>query len=260
MTYSAQREIVIAMSNDIQQELHQCALELSQEQLPDDWERVASSVNARVAYSEQRQLYFKEFLPRSPVESLKAIVMGSRASRARKNSDALLHSGIDAPINVAWGKLPRGREYLFTRAVAGQGITTWLRKVLVVRQGPQLQQRRQLLHALGTFIGRVHATGFIHGDLRTSNVLANWQGEHFQFSLIDNERNQQVSPPPGKALLRNLMQLNMLIPSELSRTDRMRFFVEWRRQMRELAPLEAKLLAADAYHWAMRRLYDKGKL
>lgn len=260
MTEVAQREIVIAMSSDIQQELHQCALDLTRERLPDDWKRVASSVNARVAYSEKRRLYFKEFLPRSPIESVKAAVIGSRATRARKNSEALLRNGIDAPVNVAWGKLPRGREYLFTEAVEGEGITTWLRQVLVERKGAQLQQRRQLLHALGTFIGRVHATGFIHGDLRTSNVLAQWHADHFRFSLIDNERNQHISPAPGKALLRNLMQLNMLLPSDLSRTDRMRFFVEWRRQMRELAPLEAKLLAADAYHWAMRRLYDKGKL
>jgi hypothetical protein len=260
MTQVAQRETVIAMSSDIQQELHQCALDLAQERLPDGWQRVASSVSARVAYSEQRRLYFKEFLPRSPVESMKAAVMGSRATRARKNSEALLHNGIDAPVNVAWGKLPHGREYLFTEAVEGQGITTWLRQALVQRSGPELQQRRQLLHQLGTFIGRVHATGFIHGDLRTSNVLAQWHGQHFRFALIDNERNQQISPPPGKALLKNLMQLNMLLPSDLSQTDRMRFFVEWRRQMRDLAPLEAKLLAADAYHWAMRRLYDKGKL
>ncbi len=106
----------------------------------------------------------------------------------------------------------------------------------------------------------MHATGFIHGDLRTSNVLARMQGEEFRFTLIDNERNRQIVPPPGKALLKNLMQLNMLLPSDLSRTDRMRFFCEWRRQMRDIAPLEAKLLGADAYHWAMQRLYDKGKL
>ena len=84
--------------------------------------------------------------------------------------------------------------------------------------------------------------------------------QRFRFVLIDNESNLQKVPPPGKLLLKNLMQLNMLLPSDLSRTDRMRFFCAWRRQMRELSPLEAKILAGEAYHWAMRRLYDKGLL
>jgi hypothetical protein len=30
--------------------------------------------------------------------------------------------------------------------------------------------------------------------------------------------------------------------------------------MRDLSPLEAKILGAEAFHWAMRRLYDKGLL
>ena len=51
------------------------------------------------------------------------------------------------------------------------------------------------------------------------------------------------------------MQLNMLSPDELSRTDRMRFFCAWRQQlMAELSPIEAKILGAEAYCWAMRRL------
>ena len=70
----------------------------------------------------------------------------------------------------------------------------------------------------------------------------------------------QKTPPPGRMLLRNLMQLNMLPPRILSRTDRMRFFTAWRRQMRDLDTIEAKLLAAEAYNWAMQRLYDKGQL
>ena len=64
----------------------------------------------------------------------------------------------------------------------------------------------------------------------------------------------------GLTALRNLMQLNMLVPAELSATERMRFFHSWRQQMRELSTSEAKALAGDAYTWAMRRLYDKGKL
>lgn len=228
--------------------------------MPPGWEPVNSSGFTRVACNPSLQLFYKEFLPRSPAESAKALLRGSRAVRARKNDDALLYAGIDAPDNIAWGKLPGGREYLFSRTAPGQGITHWLRDTLVSREGEDLQTRRALLCELGRFIGRVHATGFIHGDLRPGNVLASMQGERFHFTLIDNERNVRKVPPPGRSLLRNLMQLNMLLPGDLSRTDRMRFFCAWRRQMRELSPLEAKVLAMEAYRWAMRRQYDKGLL
>jgi len=240
--------------------LHHWAERLAQGRLPSDWELVNSSAYARVAYNPQRQLYYKEFLPRSPAESLKALVRGSRATRARNNGNALLQAGIDAPANIAWGKLPGRREYLFMQAAPGQGITQWLRVTLVKRGAEQLLLRRQLLRELGTFIGRVHAAGFIHGDLRPGNVLAVMKQQRFRFTLIDNERNVQKIPPPGKMLLRNLMQLNMLLPSDISRSDRMRFFTAWRRQMREWSPLEAKILGAEAYLWAIRRLRDKGQL
>jgi serine/threonine protein kinase len=228
--------------------------------LPDGWELVASSGFARVAFNAGEKLYYKEFLTRGPLEALKAQFRGSRARRARLNSDALLAEGFNAPANIAWGKVPGGHEYLFTEAAPGEGVTQWLRSRLTARQGEDLATRRRLLRDLGQFIGSVHAAGFIHGDLRTSNVLAVPEGDTFEFTLIDNERNIRDLPPPGRGLLRNLMQLNMLPPSELSRGDRMRFFCQWRRQMPDLTDIEAKVLAAEAYHWAMGRLYDKGRL
>jgi hypothetical protein len=261
--YSQRRQpepTAIEQQADKRVALHNCALQLADQRLPPGWELVNSSSYARVAYNPKEQLYYKEFMPRSPLETLKAWVRGSRAHRARINGHALLLSGIDAPENIAWGKLPHGREYLFMAALPGQGITQWLRDILQSRCDEHLLQRRQLLTDLGTFIGRVHATGFIHGDLRPGNVLADLHKQQFRFALIDNERNRQKVPPPGKMLLRNLMQLNMLPPAVLSRTDRMRFFRAWHRQMRYLSPLEAKLLGAEAYHWAMRRMYEKGDL
>lgn len=241
-------------------QLHALAQELAQQKLPPGWAMVNSSIFARVACHAEDEIYYKEFLPRSPLETLKALFKGSRAERARRNSDALRLAGFDAPKNLAWGKLSGGREYLFTQDVGGQGITQWLCHELSTRHGPTLALRRQLVRELGTFIGRLHATGFVHGDLRTSNVLAHKNVERFGFALIDNERNVQHHPPAGKALLRNLMQLNMLLPEDLSRTDRWRFFLAWHRQMRYLDQVEARLLATEAYRWAMARLRAKGKL
>lgn len=213
-----------------------------------------NSPYTRVARNRKRQIYYKQFLERSPAFKLKAQVRGSRATRARLNADALLLVGIDAPLSVLWGELPGGGEYLFTVAVPGQSIDRWLCKSLVKKDAQQLQQRRQLLHALGTFIGRVHATGFIHGELKPENVLAERREESFQFTLMNNTRNTQRIPTPGRLLLRNLIQLNMLPLADLGRTDRMRFFRAWRRQMRDLSSVEAKILAVEAYRRAVRRL------
>ena len=240
--------------------LHRCALQMADDQIPTGWELVASSGMARVACHLEDKIYYKEFLPRSPVEKLKALVKGSRATRARLNSEALLRAGFQAPESIAWGKLARGREYLFSYAVPGAGVTQWLRSKLNQRDPESLALRRQLLRELGVFIGRLHATGFIHGDLRPSNVLAAKYEDKFQFSLIDNERNLRQLPPPGKLLLKNLMQLNMLLPSDITRSDRLRFFQAWHSQMRDLSEVEARLLAVRAHQWARRRLQAKGKL
>jgi hypothetical protein len=240
--------------------LQDTALQLAAEPLPDGWAMVASSSHARVAHHAGDALYYKEFLPRGPLESVKALVRGSRCTRARKHSEQLNAQGFRAPENLAWGRLPGGREYLFSRAVPGRGITDWLRRELSARDPAALVLRRQLLRQLGDFIGRLHAAGFIHGDLRPSNVLAHHAEGQFSFSLIDNERNIRRQPAPGEGLLRNLMQLNMLLPSDLTNSDRWRFFLAWQAQMPELSPLEARLLAREAWLWAMKRLRAKGKL
>ena len=131
---------------------------------------------------------------------------------------------------------------------------------MTLRSGATLASRRSLLQALGQYIGQLHASGFCHGDLRPGNVLAQHNESGWQFSLIDNESNRCRDPLPGKLLLKNLMQLNMLTPAVLSRADRMRFLRAWRQEMSELASLETKILAAEAYLWAMRRLAEKGQL
>ncbi|MDH5173214.1 MAG: lipopolysaccharide kinase InaA family protein [Gammaproteobacteria bacterium] len=242
------------------EQLHECARQLAAGELPAGWDIVPGSSYSRVAVNAGLKVYYKEFRPRSPLQRLLALLRGSRVTRARRGSDALLYAGIEAPANLAWGSLPGGGEYMFTRAAAGQDVASWLTTTLATRSGEALATRRKLLAALGIFVGRVHATGFVPGELKPGDVLADLLDDRFQFTLINNERTVKKMPPPGRMLLRNLMELNLLPPSALSRTDRMRFFVGWRRQLRELSPIEAKVVAAEAYHWAMRLMYERGQL
>jgi hypothetical protein len=233
--------------------LHEWARQLADNYLPDNWERVSSSAFSRVAVNRKQQIYYKEYLPRSPAAMLKAQVKGSRATRARLNADALLHAGIDAPHNVLWGQLSGNREYLFTVAEPGETIDHWLRNTLRDKDKGQLALRRRLLSELGVFIGRVHATGFVHGRLQPSNILATQLQDRFRFTLLNNERNSRRNPMPGKLLLKDLLQLNTLPNTVLGATDRMRFFQAWRRQMRALPPVEAKILAVEACNRAAPR-------
>ena len=91
-------------------------------------------------------------------------------------------------------------------------------------------------------------------------MLAEQLEDRFQFTLINNEHLVKKLPPPGRMLLKNLMELNLLPPSVLTRTDRMRFFVAWRRQMRGFSSVETKVLASEAYNWAMRLMYERRQL
>jgi len=234
-------------------ELHHCAEQLAEDFVPPGWRHVASSSFTKVAENSELGLYYKAFMARSPAESLKARLRGSRAERAWRNGDALRCAGFDAPENVLLGKLGGGREYLYTRTARGRGVDAWLREVLSDRDAATLTQRRKLLRELGRFIGRMHASGFIHGDLRPGNVLASREHDRFRFTLIDNERNRRRRPPPGKALLRNLMQLNMLPEQTLGTTDRLRFLRAWREQMPELDRVEARVLGVEACRWALTR-------
>jgi hypothetical protein len=243
-----------------QQELHSIALQLSAGELPPGWDIVTGSPLSRVAFNAQSKMYFKEFRLRSPLHRLAAALRGGRASRARKQNEALRYVGIDTPRSLALGSLPGGREYLFTEAVEGQDVATWLKSTLAGSDAVSLALRRQLLRSLGVFVGRVHATGFLPGDLKASSIQATLVDERFRFTLTDNERTTKQLPPPGRMLLHNLMQLNLLPPSVLSRTDRMRFFVGWRRQLRELSLIEAKVVAAESYLWAMDLMAERGQL
>jgi hypothetical protein len=255
-----QTHVTSSLNRERDQDLRAYALQLSAGELPQGWDIVYTSSACLVASNRSLQIYYKEFPLPSPIDRLVALFRGSRAARWRKHSDALKYAGIEAPESLAWGKLPNGSEYLFTRTAAGQDVTTWLRKTLTERAGAALTSRRLLLESLGIFIGRLHVTGFLPGDLEASDVLAEMLDDRFQFTLINNEHSIKKLPPPGRMLLKNLMELNLLPPSVLSKTDRMRFFVAWRRQMRDLSPIEAKVLAAEAYHWAMQLMDERGQL
>lgn len=218
------------------------------------WQRVDSSDFARVHAHRERGLYCKQFLPRSRFDIVKSWLRGDRSIRARHRSDDLIAAGFSSPTPVAWGLYARHRGFVVTEAVAAIGVTEWLRTL-----GPGHRARRwQLLTALGQEIGRLHGAGFVHGDLRTSNVLVTDQDSVFSFYFIDNERNSQHRQIPMKLVVKNLVQLDMLLAKDLSRSDRLRFYKSYITNYGRFEWTEARALAQTVHARSRARLAGKG--
>lgn len=225
------------------------------------WTKVASSVNAQVYYCPSKAAYLKIFLDRNKLERLKAILRGSRCQRARKNGVLLGSAGFNTPQCNCWGKLANGQEFMITEASSGTGVTQYIRKHLNDNKSPEgLQNKRRFLTELGALIGQLHLAGIVHGDLRTSNVLAEFDGVHHCFHFIDNERNSQHRTIPLKLIKKNLIQLNMLLPTDISRGDRWRFCKAYSATYPRFTATEIRELAGEVYLAAMDRLRKKGKI
>jgi len=169
------------------------------------------------------------------------------AARSERSHRALRLAGFVAPEIVARGQLPGGREYLFSRALEGEPLQAWLRNTLAGTDPATLRLRWSLLRELGTLVGRLHTSGFLHGKLTAHNILVAYRGGRFHFALTGNERGRLRRPPPGRGLLADLGNLCRSLAGELSRTDLWRCFLAWRQQHPELGHLEARLLAQAAW-------------
>lgn len=178
--------------------------------------------------------YSKEYLDRSVWDLLKHLFRTSRAKRAFRAGLMLCQNGLHTPEIVAlaekrWG--PFGlRNILITK---GLGNTQPLARILCGQEkdlsAVQSRQRRQQIRALGKTIGRMHAAGIFHGDLRGNNILVRRESDDWRFYLIDNERTRKFQTIPFSLRIKNLVQLNMLRRT-ISDTDRMRFLKAYCRE------------------------------
>ena len=177
----------------------------------------------------ERWIYFKQYLCRSAWDFIKHLVRPSRAKRAFKATLILEKNGFEAPVVVAMGECKSSfldrENFLATIEVEGaRQIYQFIPDKLENFTKKQLQDKRELIRTFGRTIGRMHAAGIFHGDLRLGNVLARQEESGWRFSFIDNERTKKFHRLPRRLRLKNLVQLNMYPTRGLTNTDRMRFF------------------------------------
>ena len=176
----------------------------------------------------ERWVYIKQYLCRSVWDFIKHLVRPSRARRAFKATLMLEKNGFEAPAVVAMGECKSGlfnrEDFLVTFEVENaQRFHQIIPERLEDLSKEQLRNKRELMRAFGQSIGKMHAAGIFHGDLRVGNVLARQKKNDWHFFFIDNERTKKFYRLPPWLRLKNLVQLNMFRDG-ISRTDRLRFF------------------------------------
>lgn len=179
-----------------------------------------------------RGVYFKQYLCRSIWDFIKDFVRASRAERAFKATEMLGENGFDAPTIIAVGELRYGlchtTNFLVTLEIENaKQIYQFIPDRLQNLTKQRLQGKRELIRAFGRTVGRMHAAGIFHGDLRLGNILVRQEKNRWRFFFLDNERTRKFYRLPARLRLKNLVQVNMFPPAAMSNTDRMRFFREY---------------------------------
>ncbi len=177
----------------------------------------------------ERCVYFKQYLFRSTWDFIKHLVRSSRAKRAFRASLTLEKNGFEAPVVIAMGECKLSflerENFLLTIEVEGaKQIHQFIPDKLENFTKEQLNDMRELIRAFGHTVGRMHAAGIFHGDLRLGNVLVRREKSGWHLFFIDNERTRKFRRLPARLRLKNLVQANILISSCITKTDQMRFF------------------------------------
>ena|GEM_PF-743266 len=178
-----------------------------------------------------RGVYFKQYLSKSLWKFVKRLVHTSRAKRSFVATKMLAENGFDVPAIIAMcecNSLFDRRDFLATLEV--EKAKSIYQSICEGRQGlnrQQLRHRRGLIRAFGQTVGRMHAKGIFHGDLRLGNVLARNEEGGWRFFFLDNERTRKFSRLPCRLRVKNLVQVNMAPRGLFTNTDRMRFFKEY---------------------------------
>ena len=210
-----------------------------------------------------KEVYFKQYLCRSIWDFIKDFVRASRAERAFRATEMLGENGFDAPTIIAMGKFRYGlchtTNFLVTLEIEdAKQIYQFIPDNMEDLTKEQLRSKRELIRAFGRTIGKMHAKGIFHGDLRLGNILARKEENRWRFFFLDNERTRKFYRLPARLRLKNLVQVNMFLSAAMSNTDRMRFFREYWAQ-NEKAKTKKVDLIEKVLKKTHRRLSKKEK-
>jgi Ser/Thr protein kinase RdoA (MazF antagonist) len=125
---------------------------------------------------------------------------------------ALASAGFAAPVALLVGRSGRA-GLLVTADTGGEDLLVALARLASPGDDTRVR-KRDLLRRLGREVARLHAAGFVHGDLVPPNLR--WRDGTFVF--LDNDRTHRGWP----GARRNLVQLGRFVVPGVTASDRAR--------------------------------------
>lgn len=186
----------------------------------ESWKVIKDNPRNLIAWNPSEQLYYKSFRDGSTTERWKRRFRGNRAQRTLEGTRLLENAGCLAPAVLACGMLD-DQDFVMMRDLSGPQLLNTLHTFL--QDVDRRPWRKQLFEELGRTIGRLHAAGIVHGDLRPNNVIVHPSGDSYQLGLIDNERTRRPFLF-RREQLRNLKQILLLGDAYITATEREAFF------------------------------------
>ncbi len=211
------------------------------------------------------EVFLKEYHYRSFLDKIKHLIRKNRAYRSIIATESLKAHGFCAPRSIAYGWeknsfLINRRHFTVTESIVDSkniyGIFEEFSKSSLI----DTKIKRKFIRDFGREIGKLHATGFSHGDLRGGNILVQENNGDWIFHYIDNERTQRFKRLPMKLRIKNLVQINMLFSHAISKTDRLRFFKEYMKENQSINPKETIIIVQNITKKRLMKLLNQGRI
>ncbi len=150
-------------------------------------------------------------------------------------------------------------SFIMVENLAGyEPLDDFLKGFLAKSDQPgQVQKKRELIRAVGSYVRKLHGAGMVHQDLYLCHLFVRPEDPAGSLSIIDLQRIRHLRRVRGRAQLKDLAALNYSAEQVgVSRTDRLRFILEYFQRDR-LSTGQRLLLLLIRFKAVLIRKHDR---
>ncbi|MBI1852420.1 MAG: hypothetical protein HYR85_18930 [Planctomycetes bacterium] len=181
-----------------------------------------------------RCVYLKVHRVPTLIEKLKSLVRASRAETEWRMMTIFRESGLPTARPLAVAERRAGAvlrdAYFVTEGIAdATDLVPYLNRAFPVRlRGGVRGAKRALLARLARLVRSMHERGIYYSDLHSGNILVTGDPpDEARIHFIDLHTGHRVSKLGVRRRLRNLARLSHSLLEATTRTDRLRFFLDY---------------------------------